>query len=370
MKHKGFTLIELLAVIVILAIIAVIAIPRILNVVEEAKRQSAISSALGYIDAVEKQIMINATSKKNAEITDNTYPVPLNPTYGVTVKGKVPSGGEIIIEKGKVKQARFVINGYGITCQNDKCRVTGTSSSLSSIAIKTMPTKTSYADSSELLDLTGLEVEAIYGDGTKVTLNSNEFTTSQENNTPLTKLGNNPITVSYTLKGVTKITSFNVVLEKMAIEYSASNTLDYKGYNGNLADYIYTTRIAPSNGRPSISSSPWIVLPDGVEGNYLNVKYMLDQTYSAFLITFCDSSGNVIGKNHNYLNSTQANDLGRTSIGTSYGENSMFLVEDIQSNNVSLTAKLEIPEGTKYVLIWMDNTNHGAKIYDTYLTVN
>ena len=51
MKQKGFTLIELLAVIVILAIIAVIAVPRILNIVEESKKNAAKASTLGYVDA-------------------------------------------------------------------------------------------------------------------------------------------------------------------------------------------------------------------------------------------------------------------------------------------------------------------------------
>jgi type IV pilus assembly protein PilA len=58
-SNKGFTLIELLAVIVILAIIALIATPTILNVIETARKGSAESSALGYIDAIEKQIAID-----------------------------------------------------------------------------------------------------------------------------------------------------------------------------------------------------------------------------------------------------------------------------------------------------------------------
>ena len=39
-KKNGFTLVELLAVIVILAIILVIAVPKILNVIEETKKDS------------------------------------------------------------------------------------------------------------------------------------------------------------------------------------------------------------------------------------------------------------------------------------------------------------------------------------------
>lgn len=48
---KGFTLIELLAVIIILAVIALIATPVVLNVVDNAKKQAAVNSAYGIIDA-------------------------------------------------------------------------------------------------------------------------------------------------------------------------------------------------------------------------------------------------------------------------------------------------------------------------------
>ena len=53
MKRKGFTLIELLAVIVILAVIALIATPIILNMINSARKSSAVDSAYGYIKAVE-----------------------------------------------------------------------------------------------------------------------------------------------------------------------------------------------------------------------------------------------------------------------------------------------------------------------------
>ena len=115
MKKKGFTLIELLAVIVILVIISVIAIPRILNVVEEAKKGSAEASALGYIDAVEKQIMINATSKQYAEIGNGTYDLPMAASYGVNVKGETPTDGEVVIENSKVSSYEIYISGYIIT---------------------------------------------------------------------------------------------------------------------------------------------------------------------------------------------------------------------------------------------------------------
>ena len=69
MKKSGFTLIELLAVIVILAIIALIALPLITGVVEKARKGSAVSSAYGYVDAVEKYMMMHYLNSEKYPIT-------------------------------------------------------------------------------------------------------------------------------------------------------------------------------------------------------------------------------------------------------------------------------------------------------------
>ncbi len=63
-KNKGFTLVELLAVIVILALIALIATPIILNIINDAKKEAAKDSFYGYMDAIEKAIIINEVEKK------------------------------------------------------------------------------------------------------------------------------------------------------------------------------------------------------------------------------------------------------------------------------------------------------------------
>ena len=91
MKNKGFTLIELLAVIVILAIIALIATPTILGVVDTARKGAAESSILGYIDAVEKQAMINEMDETKDSITDGEFTLKELEDAGVTVKGDAPS---------------------------------------------------------------------------------------------------------------------------------------------------------------------------------------------------------------------------------------------------------------------------------------
>ena len=111
MKRKGFTLIELLAVIVILAIIALIATPTILNVIEKARKGATEQSALGYIDAIEKQVAINQVKGENL-ITDGTHDVPIS---DVTVKGETPTKGWVTIEKGIVTNYSFVIGKYVVT---------------------------------------------------------------------------------------------------------------------------------------------------------------------------------------------------------------------------------------------------------------
>ena len=111
MKNKGFTLIELLAVIVILAIIALIATPTILGVIEKARKGASEQSALGYIDAVEKQVAINQVKDENL-INDGTYNVPMT---GITVKGEAPTKGWLKIEKGMVTNYSFVIGKYVVT---------------------------------------------------------------------------------------------------------------------------------------------------------------------------------------------------------------------------------------------------------------
>lgn len=102
---KGFTLIELLAVIVILAIIALIATPIILGVIETARKGAAESSILGYVDAVEKQVMINQIEvEKDVDgVVTNEITFPATHTIadltglGVSVKGDIPVEGNVIL---------------------------------------------------------------------------------------------------------------------------------------------------------------------------------------------------------------------------------------------------------------------------------
>ena len=69
--RKGFTLIELLAVIVILAVIALIATPLIMNVINDAKKNSYKDSAYGILETA--KLKVYDTSRKVALDVNNPY---------------------------------------------------------------------------------------------------------------------------------------------------------------------------------------------------------------------------------------------------------------------------------------------------------
>ena len=139
MKQKnGFTLIELLAVIVILAIIAIIAVPTILGVIDKARKGAAESSALGYIDAVEKQTAINLLDNDATnDIKEGTYEIADLDSKGVQVKGKKPTSGWLQVnKKGEVTDYSLVVEKFVVNPNegdaNKALATTGTSSDLRS----------------------------------------------------------------------------------------------------------------------------------------------------------------------------------------------------------------------------------------------
>lgn len=145
-KNKGFTLIELLAVIVILAIIALIATPIILGVIEDARKSSAESSALGYIDAVEKQIAIDMlASEADSAVVQNYVPGQdiVVPISGLKVKGTTPTAGAIktttdgIVTTGTCLQIKLGGTEYKVEYDGSKAKAT---------AGETCPTNTPSGD--------------------------------------------------------------------------------------------------------------------------------------------------------------------------------------------------------------------------------
>ena len=88
MKKKGFTLIELLAVIVILAVIAIIATPLIMNVINDARKNSFKDSAYGITKAIELKSMRERLNDNG----NSTFVVDLTGT-DLDFKGSKPKKG-------------------------------------------------------------------------------------------------------------------------------------------------------------------------------------------------------------------------------------------------------------------------------------
>ena len=120
-KKKGFTLVELLAVIVILAIIALIATPIILNVINDAKKEAAKDSFYGYMDAIEKAIIVNDVDE------EEDFPTPdSNGCYNlkklnekVNLKGtkpKIADDAKVCLKEGIITSLTGVeIDGFTFT---------------------------------------------------------------------------------------------------------------------------------------------------------------------------------------------------------------------------------------------------------------
>ena len=149
-NKKGFTLIELLAVIVILAIIALIAMPIVLNMINNARKKSAESSAYGFIEAIEYNNGFAQTEQAGyTEITGTDLDIT---GINVKMKGKKPTSGTVTIDlTGKVTSANLCVEGYQVTYTNKEVTEVkkGCSSSSSSSSSNepepSTPTYTAYS---------------------------------------------------------------------------------------------------------------------------------------------------------------------------------------------------------------------------------
>lgn len=112
MNKKGFTLIELLAVIVILAIIMLIATPLIINVINDAKKGAAKNSAMGYVDAVEKEYLIRQV-KEESQLDS-----PLTDPSAIKMRGGYPKDVNLTISEGQVTSGTLTFGDYHFTVVN------------------------------------------------------------------------------------------------------------------------------------------------------------------------------------------------------------------------------------------------------------
>ena len=143
MNKKGFTLIELLAVIVILAIIALIATPIVLNIIDDAKKESELRSAEFYLKSLELSIAQatldgyniqdgvynilgngNICLEKYEAVSNNKYECNNDDVNDagnlksneliVEVKGKVPTSGTIAIANGQIGDISLTLDNKEI----------------------------------------------------------------------------------------------------------------------------------------------------------------------------------------------------------------------------------------------------------------
>ena len=115
---KGFTLIELLAVIVMLAIIALIATPIIINIIEDAQKNSVKSSAQLYVDGLAKSIvsknMISEFSPSLCTISSGNVTCD-GQALDYNVNGRKPTSGSITFNNGVITGYTLVFEDYTIT---------------------------------------------------------------------------------------------------------------------------------------------------------------------------------------------------------------------------------------------------------------
>ena len=118
-KKKGFTLIELLAIIVILAIIAVITVPIILNIIDDAEKNSAMDSAHGYKDALQKYYATKSIQNPESELPSGYVDIS-KLASDFTVNGQIPCEGWVKLKNGLVERYSLKYKDYVVTMDNDK----------------------------------------------------------------------------------------------------------------------------------------------------------------------------------------------------------------------------------------------------------
>ena len=117
-KRNGFTLIELLAVIIVLAIIMIIAIPTVLDVMNNARKQSFVIAIDKYVTAVQQQYMADA----NFDVIPaaGIYVYNIKTDLGLTSTGN--NQGYVVVDARDKDDVKYIIyihdNNYMIKKYN------------------------------------------------------------------------------------------------------------------------------------------------------------------------------------------------------------------------------------------------------------
>ena len=282
MNRRGFTLIELLAVIVILAIIALIAIPQILGVIETARKGAAKDSAYGYIDAVEKYMVMHDvdSAKYQHDLRDNTWDVANSTTKNevtvpalnsiIKVKGEKPTSGTVTVNnKNEVTSATLVINNYNVVCIGNNCEVEGSSTNSGSGNTTTTEESTSGGTSTTTTEPTPVvvngatKVEAQTGETHKGIAYLNPTNISAECN------ASNSTSTTETKTGCMKWYIFDDSGDNytMILDHNTTARIKWNDSNSNVAYESSNLKAAVDD---LVTTSGWEVTPRLITADEVN----------------------------------------------------------------------------------------------------
>lgn len=136
---------------------------------------------------------------------------------------------------------------------------------LSSIAVTTMPTKTTY-EYGNTFDRTGMVITATYTDGSTAAVTNYTVTP-----TSLTTLGTQNMTISYTEDEVSKTANFDITVTRITIANvpSQSNTLTYNGNSQSPTWNNYNSSQLTLSGTTSASNAGEHTVTFTPKANYM-----------------------------------------------------------------------------------------------------
>ena len=217
----------------------------------------------------------------------------------------------------------------------------GSSATLSSIAVTTLPTTQVYSQDDNF-NSSGLIVTATYSDGAKANV-TNQCTLSPDNGSRLSTVGVNQINVSYTEGGVTKTTSFNVLVNaagyvnhipSMSVTTPPTKTQYALGESLDLTGLVITATLVDGSGNSSavdVTNQCTFTPAEGTSISYLgDITVNASYSYSEFnetrnlqfTVTGVDDSGVSLVR-HDYI---QFDGLANHFITTPYSVNADYEV--------------------------------------------
>lgn len=112
---KGFTYIDILLIFGIFLVGCIIITPIVLNRLESYEIEKVTQDAYGYIDTVDKQIILNSLDNNSSnDIKDGVYGISDLNALDVLFRGTIPTGGTVSIEGGYVKDYTLEYNRYTV----------------------------------------------------------------------------------------------------------------------------------------------------------------------------------------------------------------------------------------------------------------